>query len=195
MVVRVLVLVLLAFAAIASSLSAAVAPLPVTTAQVASGLNSPVGVTYAPGDTSRVFVIEQHTTGGTGYVRIVTLATGAVSATPFLSEGSLLTGGEQGLLGIAFHPNYASNGFVYINCTKSGGGGGGHTEIVRYTASGTPTGATAVDPATRTVVLQFDQPESNHNGGWLGFGTDGFLYIAAGDGGGGGDAHGNPGNG
>ena len=168
------------------------ATLPITTEEVvSSGLSNPVGVVHIAGDSSRVFVIEQHT----GRVRIVTLATGAISATPFLTEAGISTGGEQGLLGIAFHPNYATNGYVYINCTKPGGGGGGHTEIVRYTANAPFASSSTVNVGSRVVVLSFDQPESNHNGGWIGFGNDGYLYISSGDGGGGGDNHGTVGNG
>lgn len=169
------------------------ATLPITTREVvSSGLSSPVGVTHIPGDTARVFVIEQHT----GRIRIVTIATGAIAATPFLDldEGpELSTGGEQGLLGIAFHPNFANNGYVYLNVTNNSG----DTEILRYTANGSApfTNATTANPASKTVVLTFDQPESNHNGGWIGFGADGHLYIASGDGGGGGDNHGTNGNG
>jgi uncharacterized repeat protein (TIGR03806 family) len=168
------------------------ATLPITTTEVvSSGLVNPVGVTYRPGDTARVFVIEQHS----GQVRIVTLATGAIATTPFLTESGITTGGEQGLLGIAFHPNYATNGYVYLNCTTTGGGAAGKTQIVRYTANTPYASATTVNAASRVVVLEFNQPESNHNGGWIGFGNDGYLYIASGDGGGGGDAHGTNGNG
>jgi uncharacterized repeat protein (TIGR03806 family) len=175
------------------------ATLPITTAEVvSSGLVSPVGVTHIPGDTSRVFVIEQKS----GNVKIVTLANGNISGTPFLTESGVTQGGEQGLLGIAFHPNYATNGYVYLNCTKAGaapgdtsGSGGGHTEIVRYTANAPYATATSVNASSRVVVLAFNQPEDNHNGGWIGFGADGYLYIATGDGGGGGDNHGTNGNG
>jgi uncharacterized repeat protein (TIGR03806 family) len=160
------------------------ATLPITTTEVvSSGLANPVGVTYRPGDNAHVFVIEQHT----GNVRRVTLATGAVATTPFLTETGITTGGEQGLLGLAFHPNYATNGYVYINCTKSGGGAAGRTVIVRYTANTPYASATTVDAASRVEVLEFNQPYSNHNGGWIGFGADGHLYIASGDGGSGGD--------
>jgi uncharacterized repeat protein (TIGR03806 family) len=165
---------------------------PITTQEIVSGgLRSPVGVTYRPGDTEHLFVIEQHT----GRVLMVQLATGAIGPTPFLTEVDITLGMEQGLLGIAFHPNYASNGWVFINCTKPGPGWGGHTEIVRYTATAPYSTATSVDQASRVVVMQFDQPEYNHNGGWIGFGKDGYLYIASGDGGGGGDQHGTVGNG
>ncbi|HEX3133243.1 MAG TPA: PQQ-dependent sugar dehydrogenase, partial [Planctomycetota bacterium] len=193
MIYRLLVL-LVAFLA-----SGWAASLPITTTEVVSGgLSLPVGVTHIPGDANRLFVIEQHT----GQVRIVTLATGALSATPFLTEPGVTQGGEQGLLGIAFHPDFATNGYVYINCTKPGaaagdtsGSGGGHTEIVRYTANTPYATATSVNTSSRVVVVAFNQPEENHNGGWVGFGADDYLYIATGDGGGGGDVHGTNGNG
>jgi uncharacterized repeat protein (TIGR03806 family) len=166
------------------------ATLPITTNEVvSSGLDKPVGVTYCPGDTARVFVIEQHS----GKIQIVTLSNGAIAATPFLDLASseISTGSEQGLLGIAFHPNYVTNGYFYLNVTNAAGG----TEILRYTANSPYATATTANPASRAVVMTYSQPESNHNGGWIGFGNDGFLYIASGDGGGGGDGHGTIGNG
>ena len=105
------------------------------------------------------------------------------------------TGNEQGLLGLAFHPNYASNGFFYVNYTTTGGGPAGHTEITRFQVQGDPETSSVADPISKTVLLTFDQPESNHNGGWMGFGPDGYLYISTGDGGGANDQHGTIGNG
>lgn len=164
--------------------------------EICSGLAAPVGAAVAPGVPNTLFVIEQHT----GHVRRVSLTTGTVAATPFLTVSSINTGSEQGLLGIAFHPDYATNGRVFVYCTRNGGASGdntpsgaGRTDIVRYTAVGTP--ATAITAGSPTTILSFNQPESNHNGGWLGFGPDGMLYIASGDGGGGGDNHGTFGNG
>ncbi len=163
--------------------------------EVCSGLTAPVGAVVAPGVANTLFVIEQHT----GHVRLVNLTTGAVAATPFLTVPSINTGSEQGLLGIAFHPSYATNGRLFVYCTRNGAAtgdgtpsGAGRVDIVRYTAVGTP--ATATAAGSPTTVLSFNQPESNHNGGWLGFGPDGMLYIASGDGGGGGDNHGAFGN-
>jgi glucose/arabinose dehydrogenase len=93
---------------------------------------------------------------------------------------------EQGLLGLAFDPDFAANGKIYVDYTDKAG----DTQIVSYTVSGG-----AADPASVKVLLSIDQPEPNHNGGWIAFGPDGMLYIGMGDGGGGGDRHGSIGNG
>ncbi len=147
---------------------------------VASGLARPVDVTAPRGDRSRIFVVEK-----TGYIRIVTISGGVYTllATPFLDIDALVGSGgnEQGLLGLAFHPNYASNGYFYVNYTNNSG----DTIVARYRVSaGNPNLA---DPASAQQVLFVDQPYSNHNGGQLQFGPDGYLYIGLGDGGSGGD--------
>ena len=148
---------------------------------VANGLARPVQVTHAPGDTDRIFIVDARS-GATGSVRIVDINTDTLLPTPFLTQ-TVNTSSEQGLLGLAFHPNYADNGYVYINYTRSG-----NTYIDRFTVSaGDPN---VVDPGSSTPVMVISQPFSNHNGGWLGFGPDGYLYIATGDGGSGND----PGN-
>ncbi|MGV3772061.1 MAG: PQQ-dependent sugar dehydrogenase, partial [Verrucomicrobiales bacterium] len=155
---------------------------------VAKGFRSPVFVTAPPGDTNRIFIVEQ----SSGHIRIVHLENNSTSAVPFLVVTGMTTGGERGLLGLAFHPNYAENGYLYVNYTGSGGA----TEIARYKASGDdPMAASTAIPSSRTLILRFAQPEANHNGGWIGFGKDGYLYIASGDGGGGNDEHGPIGNG
>jgi glucose/arabinose dehydrogenase len=146
--------------------------------RVATGLSRPLYITAPPGDTARLFVVEQHT----GLIKVLDLATGAINATPFLDLDGLATGSEQGLLGLAFHPDYANNGYFYVNFTASGGG---TTYIRRYRVSANPD---IVDSGSATTVLTYGQPQSNHNGGWIGFGpNDGLLYIATGDGGGGDD--------
>ena len=158
---------------------------------VGSGFNLPVFACAPPGDTTRLFVIEQHT----GKIQIIHFADNSV--TTFLKLSAATTGrnvsqgDEQGLLGMAFHPQYASNGFFYVNYTTAGGGSAGQTVIERYTAA-TPDTA---DPASHVEILTIAQPETNHNGGWIGFGSDSFLYIATGDGGGANDQHGSIGNG
>jgi glucose/arabinose dehydrogenase len=144
------------------------------TRRIATGLARPVFITAPPGDLTRAFVVEQHT----GNIRILRLATKSVDPTPFLTVPGVSTGNEQGLLGLAFHPDYASNGFFYVNYTDP------NTKIVRYQVSADPDVA---DPTSATAVLSYVQPQSNHNGGWLAFGSDGFLYISSGDGGGGDD--------
>jgi glucose/arabinose dehydrogenase len=144
--------------------------------RVATGLSRPVFATSPPGDATRLFIVEQFS-GNTGRVRILRLATGELLATPFLSLVGVSTGNEQGLLGLAFHPDYASNGHFYVNFTNATG----TTVIRRYSEDTDPDRA---DPASATAVLEIGQPQGNHNGGWIGFGPDGFLYVATGDGGG-----------
>jgi glucose/arabinose dehydrogenase len=161
------------------------------TEPVSGGFSAPVFVTAPPGDTSRLFIVEQIS----GRIRIYDRDSGTILGTDFLDVTGLLAGGEQGLLGLAFHPQYSINGFFYVNFTAPGGGGAGHTEIARYRVAGSPANSNVADPASKKLIISYDQPESNHNGGWLGFGLDGYLYIAAGDGGGGNDQHGTIGNG
>ena len=144
---------------------------------MASGFSLPLYVTAAPGDTSRIFVVEQRGTDNRGRVKIV--KNGVVLSTPFLTTGVLATGGEQGLLGLAFAPDYAATGRIYISYTDAGG----TITLERRTVSGNPD----VANATGTVILTIAHPFSNHNGGWLGFGPDGYLYFSQGDGGDSGD--------
>jgi glucose/arabinose dehydrogenase len=143
---------------------------------IAAGLAKPTFVTGAPGDPSRLFFLEQHT----GRVRIIDTATRSVLPTPFLTVPTVSTGAEQGLLGLAFHPDYAQNGLFFTNRTDAAG----NTQIERYQVS--PTNPN-VALATPTSLLSVAQPQANHNGGWLGFGPDGYLYASLGDGGGGND--------
>lgn len=146
-----------------------------TTVRVATGLDRPVFLTAPPGDTSRVFVVEQHT----GVVRILHLPDHVPDPDPFLDLDGLATDGEQGLLGLAFDPDYDENGFFYVNLTDP------TTRVMRFRVSaGDPDRA---DPTSATQILAIPQPQSNHNGGWLGFGPDGMLYVATGDGGAGND--------
>ena len=141
---------------------------------VARGLESPVHVAAAPGEPDRLYVVEQ-----AGRIRIV--EGGRVEATPFLDVTSeVVSGGEQGLLSVAFHPDYRENGLLYVDYTDLSG----DTRVVEYRALGD---RTAVDPSSRRVVLAIDQPYSNHNGGQLAFGPDGRLWVGMGDGGSGGD--------
>ncbi|MBL8899166.1 MAG: PQQ-dependent sugar dehydrogenase [Planctomycetes bacterium] len=148
-----------------------------TTRRIASGLDFPIWCGAAPGDERRIFIAEQ----SSGLIRI--LLDGALLATPFLTvPGIVSTGGEQGLLGVAFHPRYAANGHFYINYTRSGDGA---TLVDRYTVSSNPNLAV---PSSRVTILgPIAQPFSNHNGGHLAFGPDGYLYLGLGDGGAAGD--------
>lgn len=145
--------------------------------QVAAGLASPVFLT-APTEDERLFVIEQ-----AGRVRII--EGGSLLEAPFLDIVSRVrSGGERGLLGLAFHPRYASNGFFYLNYTDRNG----DTRVERHTVSNDRNRA---DPASALLILAVAQPFGNHNGGMIAFGPDGMLYIGMGDGGSGGDPQGN----
>ncbi len=148
---------------------------PVRLDLLASGLDRPIYVTTPPGDLGRLFIVEQ-----TGAILIFDRDSGEVNAQPFLQISPNTFGNERGLLGLAFHPQYEDNGWFYINYT----GTGGATFIDRYQVSEDPDIA---DSASVQTVLTFSQPFSNHNGGWMGFGPDGYLYIASGDGGSGND--------
>ncbi|MFN2147981.1 MAG: PQQ-dependent sugar dehydrogenase [Anaerolineales bacterium] len=145
--------------------------------RVLDGFNRPVAITNA-GD-SRLFVVEQR-----GMIWIV--QDGERQPEPFLDIRSRVEdrGNEQGLLGLAFHPAYMTNGSFFLNYT----GAGGTTHIVRYRVSGDTNRA---DPSSEQQLLLVDQPYANHNGGVLAFGPDGYLYIGVGDGGSAGDPQGN----
>ena len=151
--------------------------------RVASGLNQPLFAGAPPGDTHRLFLVEKG-----GLIKILNLDTGQVLATPFLNVSTQISAaGEGGLLGLAFDPDFAQNGFFYVNMINTSG----DTEIRRFHVSaGTPNQA---DPGS-TLIIRIDQPDgrTNHKAGWLGFSPDdGFLYVPLGDGGGGGDPDGN----
>ncbi|HVU89021.1 MAG TPA: PQQ-dependent sugar dehydrogenase [Pirellulales bacterium] len=155
-----------------------------TVIRVASGLDNPLFATFAPGDTSREFIVEQGS-NGTADIKILNLADNTINPTPFLTLSGIATGGEQGLLGLAFDPNYATNGRFYVDYTAPGGAfNAGVTHITRYQVS---SNANVANAASATDVLTIDQPQTNHNGGWIGFsnrpGDSGNLYIAMGDGG------------
>jgi glucose/arabinose dehydrogenase len=152
----------------------------VTTELVASGLNMPVYVTAPQGD-GRLFILEQR-----GVIKIV--KDGTLLAQPFLDITALVKDptaySEQGLLGLAFDPDFTTNRFFYVHYTDNSG----NTMIERYEVdSGNPDIA---DAGSGTTVLTQTQPYANHNGGTIGFGPDGYLYFGFGDGGSGGD----PGN-
>jgi hypothetical protein len=145
--------------------------------RVVDGLDFPVWLTSPAGD-PRLFVVEK---GG----RVVIVEDGALLPQPFLDlRGQVSTGSEQGLLSLAFHPDYAANGRLFVNYTDPAG----DTRIVEYRVSADPGRA---DPGSARVVLAIDQPFSNHNGGLALFGPDGMLWIGTGDGGSGGDPQGN----
>ncbi|HWP10872.1 MAG TPA: PQQ-dependent sugar dehydrogenase [Ramlibacter sp.] len=162
-------------------------PLPpansVTLTPVVSGLSSPVDLQATHDGTGRLFVVEQ-----AGTIRI--LQAGALQATPFLDIRARVTFGvEMGLLGLAFHPAFAQNQRFYVNYVRRLGSGQIQSVIAEYRVSGAD--ANQADPASERILLTVDQPFTNHKGGQVAFGPDGFLYIGLGDGGGGGDPFGN----
>src|SRR6266511_4269596 len=137
-------------------------------------LSRPVFATSPPGDKERLFIVEQHT----GKIRIFRFASNAIDDTPFLQVTGLSSGNEQGLLGLAFAPDFDANGFLYVNFTDTSGA----TVIRRYKVS--QADPNVADPASATNVMTIPQPFSNHNGGWIAFNPkDKCLYIGMGDGG------------
>lgn len=143
----------------------------------ATGFDNPVDIAHT--DDARLFVVEKD-----GYIRIVN-GDGTVVPTPFLDIDANVrsSGNEQGLLGLAFHPDYATNGYFYVNYIDNSG----NTRVSRFSVSANPNIA---NPNSEQLIYVVSQPFSNHNGGDLNFGPDGYLYIGLGDGGSGGD----PGN-
>jgi glucose/arabinose dehydrogenase len=139
--------------------------------RVATGLDAPDDLASTPGEPNRLYVVEQP-----GRIRVI--ENGRLSPQPFLDITSAVqSGGEQGLLSVAFHPDYADNGLFYVDYTDLDG----DSRIVEFEVRG-------AEAPTRTRELLFvDQPYANHNGGQLAFGPDGRLYVGMGDGGSGGD--------
>ncbi len=143
-----------------------------------SGFTSPLNLQHA--QDNRLFVVEQG-----GKIKIIQ-PNGTVNSAPFLDlTGQVSNGNEQGLLGLAFHPNYANNGYFYVNYTDTNG----DTHVSRFSVD--PSNADLADSNSEFSILNFSQPFSNHNGGNLVFGPDGYLYISSGDGGSGGDPNNN----
>ena len=142
--------------------------------RVASGLTEPLFVTSPPDDLNRLFIVEKR-----GQIKILDLESGTTLATPFLNVGSEISiAGERGLLGLTFDPGFAENGYFYVNLINTAG----DTEIRRYQVSAA--NPNQADPASETLIIQIDEPDAtNHKAGWLGFGPDGYLYAALGDGG------------
>ncbi|MDP8903700.1 MAG: PQQ-dependent sugar dehydrogenase [Chloroflexota bacterium] len=140
----------------------------------ADGLDALTFITHAGDGSGRLYALEQ-----AGRIRIIG-GDGTVHEAPFLDiSDRVRAGGELGLLGLAFHPRYAENGRLFVNYTDTAG-----DTVVSEFARATET---AAEPASERVILAFDQPFTNHNGGWVAFGPDGMLYISTGDGGGAGD--------
>ncbi len=164
--------------------SAAMALDGVDTVRVAEGLNRPIFVTAPPGDYERLFIMEQR-----GVVRILNLLTGELYDEPFLDIDAEVVGptssfSEQGLLGMAFHPDYLENGYFFVQYT----GTGPTTRVARYSVDPDDPNRALDDALDEVLLLEFDQPYSNHNGGTIAFGPlDGYLYLMFGDGGSGND--------
>ena len=153
---------------------------------VVSGLDQPLFATHAGDSSGRLFIVQR---GG----KILIWNGTTLNATPFLNVSSIIktSGGEQGLLGLAFDPNYASNGYFYISYTNQSGIG--NDVLARYKVSSG--NANVADAGSAQILLTVTDTEENHNGGMLAFGPDGYLYFGLGDGGGAGDQHGAIGNG
>ena len=144
--------------------------------------NQPVGIFNAGDGTNRLFVIEQ-----AGIIRVFKNMKNITVSQVFLDVSDrVLFGGEQGLLGMAFHPKYVENGYFYINYVTDNPR---RTIIARYSVNASD--PDQADKDSEFVLLEVDQPFDNHNGGQLSFGADGYLYIGLGDGGSGGDPYGN----
>jgi len=140
--------------------------------------NNPVELVHAGDGSNRLFVVEQ-----SGTIRYFDATKKPASATLFLDiKNKVRSGGEMGLLGLAFHPNFKNNGFVFVNYTRDNPR---KSVVARYKVNNPATGA--ADPASEAILLTYAQPFSNHNGGAVHFGPDGYLYISTGDGGSGGD--------
>lgn len=144
--------------------------------------SNPLFLDHAGDGSNRLFVVEQ---GGT--IKVFENDASTSNSSTFLNiSDRLVSGGERGLLGLAFHPDFENNGFFYVNYTADNGG---NTVISRFEVSAND--PNQADSGSETVLLEYSQPFGNHNGGHLAFGPDGFLYIASGDGGGGGDPQNN----
>jgi glucose/arabinose dehydrogenase len=158
-------------------------PLQLINAFPALSFTQPIFLTHSGDGTNRVFVVQQ-----TGQIRVFPNDSLVASSAIFLNITSLISAssGEEGLLGLAFHPQYAANGYFYVNYTAPNPL---RTVISRFKVS--TSDPNVADPASEFKILEFNQPFTNHNGGMLAFGPDGYLYIGAGDGGSGGDPNNN----
>ncbi len=149
---------------------------------IARGLTMPLAISHSGDIRHGLFIVEQ---GGT--IRI--LKNGTVSEKPFLDiRGRVRAGGEMGLLGLAFHPKFSENRRFFVNYTAPTGPTGLQTILSEFKAGDDPQ---AADPASEQILLTIQQPFTNHNGGQIAFGPDGYLYIGMGDGGSGNDPQGN----
>ncbi len=168
------ILGLLVFSPVDSGAASNLSTVSIQINKIADNLDRPLGVTHAGDGSDRLFVVLQ---GG----KVMIYDGAQILPTPFLDIAAKVSCCvERGLLSLAFHPNFSSNGFFYVNYTDLAG----DTVVARYQAA---SNSNQADANSESIILSIDQPFSNHNGGQLQFGPDGFLYIAAGDGGGTGD--------
>jgi glucose/arabinose dehydrogenase len=148
--------------------------------RLAAGLVQPITVAAPPDDSGRLFILQRE-----GLLKVMDLATGTIAATPALDlTGQIAITGERGLLGLAFHPDFAANGRFFVFLSQAGG----TSEIREYRLGADG----VVVPGSARTILEIPQPNAvNHKAGWIGFGPDGMLYATSGDGGGGGDPNNN----
>ena len=143
-----------------------------TVRRLNSELDQPVFATHAPGSPNRIYIVEKK-----GAIRTLNRNTGVLNAVDFMDVPNVaFAGSEQGLLGLAFHPNFETNGYFYVFFTNSENA----SRLVRFTATNFNRG----NASTAFPILEIEQPQPGHNGGWIGFGSDGYLYVSTGDGGG-----------
>ena len=143
--------------------------------RVLTGLSAPIYAKYAPGDSDRLYIVQR-----SGAIRILNLNTGTLNSSNFITVPGVDTFFEGGLFAIAFHPDFQNNRHFYVHYTDDTGF---DTRVVRFTATNSDTASTT----TAENIIEINQPQGNHNGGWMDFGPDGYLYIAIGDGGNGND--------
>ncbi|MEZ6242522.1 MAG: PQQ-dependent sugar dehydrogenase [Phycisphaerales bacterium] len=161
-------------ATICSAALCSVAGAQITTQLITNSVSAPTFMTTAPDGSGRLFVLQRN-----GQIRII--ENGVLLTSPFLDIDSLIPNvsgqDERGLLGLAFHPNYVNNGKFYVDYINNSS----DTVVAEYTVF--PTQPNVANPTSGNIIFTLDQPFTNHNGGWLGFGPDGYLYISTGDGG------------
>lgn len=170
------------FQTLSAPVAAPLIPQNIAFQEIASGLTNPAFITNAGDGSGRIFVVEQ-----SGFIRI--LKNGSMLATPFLDIHTIVkSGGEQGLLALAFHPSYSTNGIFFVAYTAPRNGDNTGSNLILQRFSVSASNPDLADPASGVILLTISHPAySNHNGGTLAFGGDGYLYWSTGDGGSGGD--------
>lgn len=179
-------------AAIATATAAATTlAQPLATQTIVTGLTQPTYCTAPAGDDDRLFVVQLFRFG-MGNIRVINLRTNTLSPQYYLTVGPVGSGAEQGMFCMAFHPRFMQNGYFYITYASPAIAGqtAGDVFLYRYRATGGNPAASTADPASAQLILKVTKPESTHNGGWIGFGPDGYLYMATGDGGNANDSNG-----